>query len=69
TAQEIVDYCYGTIASAKVPRYVFVGEDIPVSGRGKVQKFKLREQLHQKIKDESLRTMVPTKVAERAKKD
>jgi fatty-acyl-CoA synthase len=36
TDQEIVDYCYGKMASAKVPRYVFIQEDLPLSSRGKV---------------------------------
>ncbi|MFW5946230.1 MAG: AMP-binding protein, partial [Candidatus Natronoplasma sp.] len=49
TAQDVVDFVYGEIASAKVPRYVDVTKDLPVSGRGKVQKFKLRDQLEEKV--------------------
>ncbi|MCD6461114.1 MAG: AMP-binding protein [Thermoplasmata archaeon] len=65
TGQEVVDYCYGQIASAKVPRYVFIGGEIPVSGRGKVQKFKLRESLHREITEKGIQKIVPTKVKNR----
>jgi hypothetical protein len=57
-----VDYCYEKIASAKVPRFVFVGSDLPISGRGKVQKFKLRKQLADKIEGEGIDKLVPTQV-------
>lgn len=41
--QEIVDYCAGEIANFKVPRYVVVVKDFPMTQSGKVQKYRLRE--------------------------
>jgi len=67
TGQEVVDYCYGNIASAKVPRYVFVGADIPVSGRGKVQKFKLKKQLDAEIEEKQIPSIIPSSVQKRKK--
>ncbi len=66
TGQDIVDYCYGTINKFAVPRFVFIGDEIPVSGRGKVQKFILRKQLDDRIKEEGIEKIVPTKVKERS---
>jgi len=62
TAQDVVDFVYGDIASAKVPRYVEITKDLPVSGRGKVQKFKLRDQLEEKVEQGELEKIVPTAV-------
>ena len=41
--QEIVDFCAGEIANFKVPRYVEVVAEFPMTQSGKIQKFKLRE--------------------------
>ncbi len=38
------EHCRGRIAHYKVPRYVLLVEDLPMTVTGKVQKFKLREQ-------------------------
>jgi fatty-acyl-CoA synthase len=65
TAQEIVDFCYGKIASAKVPRYVALGHELPYSGRGKVQKYILREQLARMVQEGALVKLVPTAVRQR----
>ncbi len=62
TDQEVVDFLYGKVASAKVPRYVAVDVNLPVSGRGKIQKFKLRESLEEKVKNGELQKIVPSKV-------
>jgi len=69
TGQEVVDYCYEKIASAKVPRYVFVGTNLPISGRGKVQKFILRKQLVEKIKQDNINKLVPTQVRLKQKRE
>jgi fatty-acyl-CoA synthase len=42
TAEEIVEFGRGHIANFKVPRYVEVVEQFPLTGSGKVQKFKQR---------------------------
>jgi fatty-acyl-CoA synthase len=67
TPQDVVDWAYGKIASAKVPRYVAIGYDLPYSGRGKVQKFILKDQVADAVKDGKLDAVVPSDV--KAKKD
>ncbi|MFO8110031.1 MAG: AMP-binding protein [Thermoplasmata archaeon] len=67
TAQDVVDSLYGKVASAKVPRYVAVDFDLPVSGRGKVQKFKLRDMLAEKVERGDLEKLVPSEVKKRKK--
>jgi fatty-acyl-CoA synthase len=42
--QELIDHCLGRIATFKVPRYVRVVDEWPMSGT-KIQKFKLRERI------------------------
>ncbi len=59
---EIVDFCYGKIASAKVPRYVYVTDRLPVSGRGKVQKFRLVEELKRLIEEGKLKKITPSAI-------
>ena len=41
--QAIVDFCVGEIANFKVPRYVQVVDEFPMTQSGKIQKFRLRE--------------------------
>jgi fatty-acyl-CoA synthase len=41
---ELRDWCGGKIAHFKVPRYVKVVDEFPMTVTGKVQKFKMREQ-------------------------
>jgi fatty-acyl-CoA synthase len=43
TAEQVREFCVGKIAHYKVPRYVRVTEDFPMTVTGKVQKFKMRE--------------------------
>ena len=43
TTEDVRDYCKGHIAKYKIPRYVFVVEAFPMTGSGKIQKFRLRE--------------------------
>ncbi len=65
TPQDVVDHLYGKVASAKVPRFVDICDDLPHSGRGKVQKFKLRDALVRKVNGGELEKMVPSKVKEK----
>jgi fatty-acyl-CoA synthase len=44
TGDELQDFCRGTIAHYKVPRYVKFVDTFPMTVTGKVQKFKMREQ-------------------------
>jgi fatty-acyl-CoA synthase len=40
---DVIDFCKGRIARYKVPKYVFFVDDFPMTGSGKIQKFRLRE--------------------------
>jgi fatty-acyl-CoA synthase len=42
TAEQVREFCTGRIAHYKVPRYVRVTQDFPMTVTGKVQKFKMR---------------------------
>ncbi|MDD1760032.1 MAG: AMP-binding protein [Methanothrix sp.] len=43
SADEIKTFCMGKIARYKVPRYIKFVDDFPMTGSGKIQKFKMRE--------------------------
>jgi len=53
---ELVDFCKGTIAHFKVPRYVRFTDEYPMTVTGKIQKFKLREQAIEELGLESIAT-------------
>jgi fatty-acyl-CoA synthase len=42
--QEIIAFCQGRLSSFKIPRYVWFVQEFPLTGSGKVQKYKLREE-------------------------
>ena len=44
SAETVAEFCRGQIAHYKVPRYVQVTDEFPMTVTGKVQKYKLREQ-------------------------
>ena len=41
--EDVKDFCRGQIARHKIPKYVFFVDHFPLTGSGKIQKFKLRE--------------------------
>ncbi len=43
TCEDVRDFCKNHIAKYKIPRYVFFVEEFPMTGSGKIQKFRLRE--------------------------
>ena len=43
TADDVRDFCKDKIARYKIPRYIFFVNEYPLTGSGKIQKFKLRE--------------------------
>jgi fatty-acyl-CoA synthase len=43
TVDDVRSYCQGRIAHFKIPRYVHVADDFPMTVTGKIQKFKMRE--------------------------
>jgi fatty-acyl-CoA synthase len=49
TEQDVVDHCRGKIASYKVPRHVLFVDEFPMTGSGKVQKVKLREEARRRL--------------------
>jgi len=42
-SEDVRDFCKGHIAKYKMPRYVFFVDEFPMTGSGKIQKFRLRE--------------------------
>ncbi|XP_018374347.1 PREDICTED: acyl-CoA synthetase family member 2, mitochondrial [Trachymyrmex cornetzi] len=47
TKEELIDYCKGKIAHFKIPRYVQFVNEYPKTNTGKIQKFRLKEQMEQ----------------------
>ena len=43
TEEAIQDFCRGKISRIKIPKYVFFVAEYPMTGSGKIQKYKLRE--------------------------
>lgn len=41
--EDIQDFCKGKIARYKIPKYIFFLKEFPMTGSGKIQKFKLKE--------------------------
>ena len=44
TAEALIAACRGRIASFKIPRHIFLVEDLPTTSSGKIRKVDLREQ-------------------------
>ena len=40
---DVRDFCMGKISRYKIPRYVFFVDEFPMTGSGKIQKFKLKD--------------------------
>jgi fatty-acyl-CoA synthase len=49
TEQQVSEHCRGKIASYKIPRHVFLIDEFPMTGSGKVQKVKLREDARHRL--------------------
>lgn len=45
TEDEIRDYCRGKIATFKIPRFIRFTKEFPMTVTGKIQKFRIREQM------------------------
>ena len=45
TTDEIRDYCRGQIATYKIPRYIRFTTEFPMTVTGKIQKFRMREEM------------------------
>ncbi len=53
TAQDIKDFCKGQITHFKVPRHISFVDEYPMTVTGKIQKFKMRNQVVETIKAEA----------------
>lgn len=45
TAADVQEFCYSRMARYKAPKYVVFVDEFPMTGSGKIMKFKLREQI------------------------
>ena len=54
TREDVRDFCKNQIAKYKIPRYVFFVEQFPMTGSGKIQKFRLREMALEMCEDQGI---------------
>lgn len=64
TEDELIEYCMGSIATYKVPRYVRFVDEYPVAASAKIQKFVLREQIEVELRERGI-TEAPKLVSRR----
>lgn len=50
TAEQVHEHCQGNLAHYKIPRYIEFVSEFPTTVSGKIQKFKMREQMCQKLR-------------------
>jgi fatty-acyl-CoA synthase len=43
TVEDVADFCRGRIAHFKIPRYIHIADEFPMTVTGKIQKFRMRE--------------------------
>lgn len=48
TTNELREYCKGKISHFKIPRYIVFVDEYPKTTSGKIQKFRLREDMESK---------------------
>ncbi len=51
TEQELIDYCVGAIATFKVPRYVRIVDEYPLTATQKIQKVVLRRRIEDDLRE------------------
>jgi fatty-acyl-CoA synthase len=54
TEEIVKDFCRGKIARHKIPKYIFFIDAFPMTGSGKIQKFKLREMAVRLLKEQGI---------------
>ncbi len=54
TEEIVKDFCRGQIARHKIPKYIFFVDAFPLTGSGKIQKFKLREMALELLKKQGV---------------
>ena len=52
--QDVREFCKGHIAKYKIPRYVFIVDEFPMTGSGKIQKFRLRQMALELCEEQSI---------------
>ena len=65
--EAVAEFCKGKIAHYKVPRYVQVVSEFPMTVTGKVQKYKLREQAIEELGLAEVETAVECAAATRSR--
>jgi fatty-acyl-CoA synthase len=56
TADEIRDFCQGQIARYKIPRYIKFVDEFPMTVTGKIQKYRIRQQMMREFGLEEAKT-------------
>lgn len=54
TEEEVRDFCRGKISRYKIPKYVFFVESFPMTGSGKIQKYKLKDIALQLLEEQNV---------------
>jgi fatty-acyl-CoA synthase len=49
TKESLLEYCSGKIAYFKIPKHIKFVESFPINANGKVQKFKMTEQMQKEL--------------------
>ena len=52
--QDVIEFCKGNISRFKIPKYVFFVDAFPLTGSGKIQKFKLKEMSLQLLAEQGI---------------
>jgi len=52
--EDVKDFCRGQIARHKIPKYIFFIDEFPLTGSGKIQKFKLKDIGLEMLKEEGI---------------
>jgi fatty-acyl-CoA synthase len=56
TEDEVVDFCRGKISHFKIPGYVRVVDEFPMTVTGKIQKYKMREAMCEELRLDEIET-------------
>jgi fatty-acyl-CoA synthase len=52
--EDVKDFCRGQIARHKIPKYIFFVDEFPLTGSGKIQKFRLKDMGLELLKREGI---------------
>ena len=62
---DLIAFCYGRVATYKIPRYLRIVDEWPMSGT-KIQKFRLREQIAEELRVAGIRSAPKIAAPDRA---